>query len=209
MKPIHRINVLDKEAEDQLIEAARTGSTGAGSQLYEYYLGLIRREARQRYLAAPGLRDETEAIASLAFVEAAHDYDASQGVHFAAFLQSRIKGALYMAFCRTRRYLDRTSHPDQDSSAEKDCWSIYVDAQAAQESHEEAVCRREILRQAMQILSEKEKRLLQLIYWEDMPLKKIAAGRHVSPQCISRQKQRILQKLRDALSEKVVQYATE
>ena len=209
MKPLHPINTLGKDEEDRLIADACAEKSSAGEELYGYYLGLIRREARQRYLAAPGLQEETEAIASLAFVEAAHDYDSSQGVHFAAFLQSRIKGALYMAFCRTRRYLNRTSHPDQDSSAEKDCWSIYVDAQASQKSHEESVCRRESLRQAMQILSEKEKRLLRLIYWEDMPLKKIAAGLHVSPQYISKQKQRILQKLRDALSEKVIRYAAE
>lgn len=203
MKQAHPINALCKDEEDQLIAEACSGrNPSAGEKLYGYYLGLIRRESRQQYLAAPGLREETEAIASLAFVEAAHDYDASQGVHFAAFLQSRIKGALYMAFCRTRRYLDRTSHPDQDSSAEKDCWIIRVDARVSQESHEEAVCRRECLRQAMQILSEKEKRLLRLIFWEDMPLKKIAAGLHVSPQYISKQKQRILQKLRDALYRK-------
>lgn len=209
MKQVHPINALCKDEEDQRIADACSGNSAAGEELYGYYLGLIRREARQRYLAAPELRDDTEAIASLAFVEAMHDYDAFQGVHFAAFLQSRIKGALYMAFCRTRRYLNRTSHPDQDSRAEKDCWSIYVDAQASQESHEEAVCRRESLHQAMQLLSEKEKRLLRLIYWRDMPLKKIAALLHVSPQSISKQKQRILQKLRDTLLEKGVRYAAE
>lgn len=207
MKKIsYAVNALDKSAEDQLIAAARTGDPDAAAQLYGYYRGLLRREAQARYLSAPGLREETESIASLAFAEAMHDYDASRGVHFAAFLQSRVKGALYMAFCRMRRYLDRTSHPDQDSSV-KSWQSSYVAAQTAQESHEEAVCRREILRHAMQLLSEKEKRLLQLVYWEDVPLKKIAARLHVSPQYISKQKQRILQKLRDALSEKDARYA--
>lgn len=208
MKNVHPINALCKEEEDQLIEEARAGrNSAAGTQLYGYYAGLIRREAHQRYLSAPELREETEEIASLAFVEAVHDYDASQGVHFAAFLQSRIKGALYMTFCRTRRYLDRTSHPDQDSSAERDRWSICVDAQVSQESHEEAICRNESIKQAMQLLSEKEKKLLHLIYWEDLPLKKIAARLHVTPQCISKTKQRILQKLRDALCGTSARYA--
>ncbi|SFT86361.1 RNA polymerase sigma factor, sigma-70 family [Selenomonas sp. GACV-9] len=192
-------NCLDKAAEDALIARAAAHDDAATSQLYTFYQGLLHKEAHQRYLAAAGLQDETEGIAALAFIEAIHSYDAARGVHFAAFLQRRVKDALYMAFCRLRRYLARTSHPDQDRTADGDFWDLLI-SPARDARDPAATCpQRLLLRQAIQRLTAKEKQLLGLIYLYELPQKTIAAQLHVSHQYISKTRKHLLSKMRQSI----------
>lgn len=189
-------NHLDKAAEDALIARAAQHDAAASRMLYNYYQGLLAKESHQRYLAAAGLRDEAYGIASLAFAEAIAAYDATRGVHFAAFLQRRVKMALYTAFCRLRRYLRRTSHPDQDCTADGSLWDLLPDSAPIPEAN---LCRRQQLRQAIHCLTAKEKAVLRLIYLYGLPQTTIAARLHVTRQAISKLHRQSLQKMRQLL----------
>ena len=122
------MNNLSKTDEDKLIAQAAEGNEKATAILYHHYEGLLIKESRERYLAAMNLSDEAPGIARLAFYEAIKSYDATRGIHFAAYLQRQVRGTLYTEFKRQRRYLSRTTHPDQTATEEQNFWDVYEDS---------------------------------------------------------------------------------
>ena len=87
------------QQENELIHMAQHGNKTACEQLLQAYTGLLHKMAH-RYQHTPSGRELSEdapGILALAFMESVHAFDSSRGVHFAAFLQSRLQGALYKA----------------------------------------------------------------------------------------------------------------
>ena len=85
------------QEENELIHHAQAGNQPACAQLLDAYDGLID-HMRRRYQYTPTgklLADDALSILQLAFMEAIHDFNPSLGIHFAAFLQSRLHAALY------------------------------------------------------------------------------------------------------------------
>jgi len=194
------MNNMSKTEEDNLIAQAAAGNEKATAILYHHYEGLLIKESRERYLAAMNLSDESPGIARLAFYEAVKSYDATRGIHFAAYLQRQVRGTLYTEFKRQRRYLSRTIHPDQATTAEQNFWDVYEDT-ANHQSHEDTICHRELLRQAIHRLTPAEKRLLSLIYLYEIPQKQIANLLHITHQSITKAKKRLLTHLRQTISQ--------
>ncbi|MCR5438553.1 MAG: sigma-70 family RNA polymerase sigma factor [Selenomonas sp.] len=194
------MNNLSKTKEDKLIAQAAAGDEKATASLYHHYEGLLIKESRERYLAAMNLSDEAPGIARLAFYEAIKSYDATRGIHFAAYLQRQVRGTLYTEFKRQRRYLARTIHPDQTATEEQNFWDVYADTSRSQ-NHEEKICHRELLRQAIHQLTPAEKRLLTLIYLYEIPQKQIASLLHITHQSITKAKKRLLTHLRQTISQ--------
>ncbi|SDG82172.1 RNA polymerase sigma factor, sigma-70 family [Selenomonas sp. WCT3] len=192
------MNNMNKTDEDNLIAQAASGDEKATAILYHHYEGLLIKESRQRHLAAMNLSDEAPGIARLAFYEAIKSYDATRGIYFAAYLQRQVRGTLYTEFKRQRRYLARTIHPDQTATEDINFWDVYEDTESSQ-SHEEKICHRELLRQAIHLLTPAEKRLLSLIYLYEIPQKQIASLLHITHQSITKAKQRLLKHLRQAI----------
>lgn len=192
------MNNMNKTEEDNLIAQAATGDQDAATILYHQYEGLIIKESRERYLAAMNLSDEAPGIARLAFYEAIKNYDAARGIHFAAYLQRQIRGTLYTEFKRQRRYLSRAIHPDQTATEDINFWDVYEDTGSSQ-SHEEKICRHELLRQAIHLLTPAEKHLLSLIYIHEIPQKQIASLLHITHQSITKAKHRLLNHLRQVI----------
>ena len=112
------MNNLSKTDEDKLIAQAAEGNEKATAILYHHYEGLLIKESRERYLAAMNLSDEAPGIARLAFYEAIKSYDATRGIHFAAYLQRQVRGTLYTEFKRQRRYLSRTTKASSSKKPE-------------------------------------------------------------------------------------------
>lgn len=190
--------VLPKSAEDALIARALTDA-GAMGEIVQRYAPLVRRAVRERYLTAVAPREELEGIASLALIEAVRAYDASAGVHFAGFAARRVHDALYAEFRRARREWERTSRPDQSDNAAA-FWETHgdeVDEGATPAAQTE---RRALIAQATAILSPEEKRLLELIYYAELPLRQIAPLVHKSHQALAQAKKRLLKKMRAALT---------
>ncbi len=187
-------SILPTEAENAWIRRAAVGDRGAQERLLAQYEGLIVKESRQPYLRA-ALAADAPSIAQLAFLEAIRDFDASRGVHFAAFAASRIHAALYNAFRRARKLWERETHPDQNADAGS-FWERYSGAADRADAEDERTCRRIVLQQAIATLSEREKKILRLLYFEDMKVTALAELLHVTHQAVSFAKKKILRKLR-------------
>ena len=181
-------SILPTEAENAWIRRAAAGDRAAQERLLAQYEGLIVKESRQPYLRA-ALAADAPSIARLAFLEA------SRGVHFAAFAASRVHAALYNAFRRARKLWERETHPDQNADACR-FWERYGGAQDRADAEDERTCRRIVLQQAIATLSEREKKILRLLYLEDMKVTKLAELLHVTHQAVSFAKKKILRKLR-------------
>ncbi len=180
--------------ENALLQAAKAGDAAAQTALFEQYEPLLQSAARAPYLRRTDLSDEAGSIARLAFWEAIQDFDASKGIPFAAFAASKVKYALYSAFRRARRGWERELHPDQSENADS-FWDACTRDDATS-SPEESVTRRLALENAMRILSDREKTILRLIFFEEAPLQAIAKKFQVTRQAISKAKKSILKKLR-------------
>ena len=79
-------------------------------------------------------------------------------------------------------------------------WDVYADTSRSQ-NHEEKICHRELLRQAIHQLTPAEKRLLTLIYLYEIPQKQIASLLHITHQSITKAKKRLLTHLRQTISQ--------
>lgn len=190
---------LAPAAEAALIARAADGESSALMEVVERYAPLVRRASRERYLRAVAPLDELESIARLAIIESVHSYDAATGVQFAGYAARRVHDALYNEFRRARRDWERTSRPDQTESAAS-FWETHggtVDDSATPAAITE---RRGLVAQATAILTPEERRLLQLIYWSNLPLRQIAPLLQKSHQALAKSKKRLLERMRTALS---------
>ena len=186
---------LDKNAEDQLISLAAQGNDSACLQLWTLYHGLLVNETHRHLRGNPEQLEEERSLSSLAFMQAVHDYDPGRNIHFAAFLQQRIRMTLYNAFRQRREDWNHTCHPDGDTEGQ-DFWEGHCGTTADTASPEAIVSRQLLLRELIRCLPAKEKRLIVLLYLLDLPQFEIAARLHVTHQAVTRLKQRMLLQLR-------------
>lgn len=182
------------EQENALLQQAQHGNKTACEQLLAAYAGLLKKMAH-RYQHTPAGReiaDDASGILQLAFMEAVQDFVPERGVHFAAFLQSRLHGAIYQAFQHTIAYSQRTAH--SATTADNTAWYDLTASPAP--SPERIICARDELAGLIRQLNAPERQLLQLIYWQELPQKSIAQKLHLSPQAISKRKKQLLTKLK-------------
>lgn len=194
----HKTYLLDKTAEDQLIEQAAHGDKAACLQILSLYHGLLINETHRHLRGSSAQLEEEQSLASLAFLQAIHDYDASLNIHFAAFLQQRIRLTLYNAFRQRREDWTHTCYPEQDSN-EQDIWERYGCQTCDAVSPETIVCQRLLLRQLIRFLPVREKQLLVLLYLQDLPQTEIATRLHITHQAVTRLKQNMLRHLRQSI----------
>lgn len=194
----HKTYLLDKTAEDQLIEQAAHGDKAACLQLLSLYHGLLINETHRHLRGNSAELEDEQSLANLVFLQAVHDYDTSRNVHFAAFLQQRIRLTLYNAFRERREYWTHTCHPEQDSNR-PDIWERGIDRTCATDSPEALVCQRLLLRQLIRFLPAREKQLLVLLYLQDLPQTEIATRLHITHQAVTRLKQNMLRHLRQSI----------
>ena len=186
---------LDKTAEDQLIKLAAQGDETACLELWSLYHGLLVNETHRHLRGNPEQLEEERSLASLAFMQAVHDYDSSRNIHFAAFLQKRIRMTLYNAFRQRREDWTHTCYPDADTDGQ-DFWETYGGTTADTASPAAIVSRQLLLRALIHCLPAKEKQLIVLLYLLDLPQCEVAARLHITHQAVTRLKQRTLQRMR-------------
>ena len=183
------------EQENDLIQQAKNGQTEACEKLLLAYAALLKKMARRYQHTACGqeLKDEASGILHLTFMEAVYDFDHSAQVNFAAFLQSRLHGAMYKAFRRTVSYNQHTLHP-ASADDEKTPWYNLINSHTP--SPEQIVCSRDELEGIYRQLSASEQQLLGLIYCQELPQTAVAKILHLSPQTVSKRKQRLFDKIK-------------
>lgn len=183
------------QEENELIRQAKEGQQTACQQLLSAYAGLFKNvERRYRYTPTGKIiADDVLGILYLAFMEALHDFDPDRNIHFAAFLQIRLHGAIYKAFQQACKYNQRTTHPIIESDAHQDFFDLQ---ESPQPTPERKVLAREELAAILRQLNQPEKELLHLLYREQLPQKAIAQVLHLSPQAVSKRKQNLIAKIK-------------
>lgn len=187
---------LTKAEEDAVIARAVRGEATAMAEMHARYRGLIVSEAHASYLRNAALAADAENIAVLAFIEGLHDYDPRHGAPFAGFVRARVHHALYTAFRRERRLWERTCHPEQSAEG-RDAWERCggTEDMAAVDLR---LLVRGILHSVMHRLTEREKEILNLHYYRDLTLRRIAVLLGTSASAVSKSKANLLKKLRAA-----------
>ena len=187
---------LTKAEEDAVIARAVRGEAGAMAEMHARYRGLIVSEAHASYLRNAALAADAENIAVLAFIEGLHDYDPRHGAPFAGFVKGRVHHALYTEFRRERRLWERTCHPEQSAEG-RDAWERCggTEDMAAVDLR---LLVRGILHSVMHRLTEREKEILNLHYYRDLTLRRIAVLLGTSASAVSKSKANLLKKLRAA-----------
>ncbi len=182
--------------ENELINLAQQGSTAACEKLLAAYAGLLK-SMRHRYARTPTgkiLDDDMQGILQLAFMEAIHSFETKVGIHFAAFLQSRLHGAIYKAFKNACSYGSHTAHPtppdDSDSS------SFFDTLENHRPTPERQLLAQDKLQTILTELTPTEKELLQLIYVRELPQKAAARLLNITPQAVSKRKQNLIAKIK-------------
>ena len=176
--------------ECMLLAAAQAGDSAAMMQLVEQYEPLLRAAAGQLHLRT--IREDALAEGYVSFVGAVQAYDAGTGVPFAAFAKARVYGDLRTLFRRQRRLWERETLPAE--AREEPFWEGVRDPAA-----EQALTRLEeqaALVAAMRCLTDGERRILRLIFWEERTQAEAARLLQVSQQAIAKTKKRALAKLR-------------
>lgn len=182
--------------EQELIRCAQTGNKKACEKLYRTYAGLIKNMSR-RYAHTPTgqiIAADALGIMQLAFMDALNDFAPERGIHFAAFLQSRLHSAIYKAFkqaCKDRQRTAQLIKPaDEDS---RDHFDMLESPHASIESE---IIARDTLTAMLRQLSKDEQNLFQLLYAQDLSQTRAADILHISPQALYKRKQKLLAKLK-------------
>ena len=192
---------LTKDEEDRIIARAVSGEEEAAEEMLARYWGLITKESTASHLRNNDLYADAFNIAILAFLEALKDYDATRGIPFAALARSKVHCTLYGYFRTTRRRWERTSNPEQDERAyDESCWNHIAGTEDIGEAVIENVYHQTLSKRIIKLLSPKEKRLLEQIFWLEIPQHKLAEILNISRQGVSVAKQRLLKRLRDVLT---------
>lgn len=181
--------------EDELLTLVKEQDDAALLELIARYQPLLAKETRAAYLKNVADNAELASIARLAFIEAVYSYDKALGSFFAGYAKGRVHDALYTEFRRTRRDWENTLHPDQLADADS-FWEILGGSESIAHRVETAA----LITQAISILTPAEKRLLELIYYAEVPQKNIAQELNKSHQWITKLKNKILAKMRAELA---------
>ena len=188
------VPLLTKAEEDAVIARAVRGEAAAMAEMTARYRGLITAESHASYLRGSALAAEAENVAVLAFLEALHDYDAAYGPPFAGFVKARVHHALIAEFRRELRRRARTCAPQEDAAGHE-AWAA-CGTVCPTERADERLLTEDILTRAMHRLTEREKEVLDLHYFRDLTLRRIAVLLGTSAGALSKSKANLLRKLR-------------
>ena len=188
------VPLLTKAEEDAVIARAVRGEAAAMAEMTARYRGLITAESHASYLRGSALAAEAENVAVLAFLEALHDYDAAYGPPFAGFVKARVHHALIAEFRRELRRRARTCAPQEDAAGHE-TWAA-CGTVCPTERADERLLTEDILTRAMHRLTEREKEVLDLHYFRDLTLRRIAVLLGTSARALSKSKANLLRKLR-------------
>ena len=161
---------LTKAEEDAVIVRAVRGEAGAMAEMTARYRGLIVAEAYAPYLRGTALAAE------------------------AGFVKARVHHALIAEFRRELRRRARTCAPLEEADGQE-LWRGCA-ADRPMERAEERLLAADILGRAMHRLTAREKEVLDLHYFRDLTLRRIAVLLGTSAGALSKSKANLLRKLR-------------
>lgn len=187
---------LTLNEERALIAAAQAGDSTAMMRLVTQYEPLVRRAAGQAHFRT--IRDDALAEGCVSLVRAVRDYDASTGVPFAGFLKARVYGDLRTLARRVIRTWQREA--TVDDRREEGFWDFIEDEHAARDLTR--LERASMLTVAMRALNERERQVIEALYFHERTQTATAAELGIRQQTVAAIKKRALAKMHAALENK-------
>jgi RNA polymerase sigma factor (sigma-70 family) len=176
---------------DQLVEDVRGGDLQAAEELLIQYLPLI----RQKVLYYGRLADYQDLLQQgrLIFLEIVKEYDSRRGVPFGAYLKEKFAWRL---FHYIRDELGYRNKEDLFSDVPANTVQHILATHAVLEPDEADW---EALEEAVKRLTPKQRLVLSLFYWDELPVRDIAKTLHETPQGVRQLKARAEKHLRRSL----------
>ena len=179
-----------------LVTSAQTGDRQAFTEVCRRFEGLVKLQAYQPHLR--GLGDDALAEAWLAVVEAVKCYDYTIGVHFAGYVESNVKFALWNLLKRERRRwqheLLMTEGEDSDIPNLFRLDMLAGTANIEQEAERAEL--REELHAAIALLPERQQQALLLTLIGDRKLGEAAGELGITAQAVFNLRERALARLK-------------
>lgn len=178
-----------------LVTRAQAGDNEAFEEVCRRFKGLVKRQAYQPHLRSLG--DDALAEAWLAVIEGVKSYDFSAGVHFAGFVESKVKFALWNLFKRERRRWQQELLITEGEDSEFQ--SFRLDMLAGPANIEQEVEMAELgreLRAEIAVLPERQRQAMLLTLLGDSKLGEAALELKVTAQAVYNLRQRALTRLK-------------
>lgn len=174
-----------------LVCAVQAGDPQAAERLLAQYLPLI----RQTVLYYGRLADYQDLLQQgrLIFLEIVRQYEAGRGVPFGAYLKEKFRWRLYHYIRDDLGYRGK-----EDLFADVPANTIQY-LLATHPTLERDKADWDALEKAVKALTPKQRIVLSLYYWDDLPVREIAAKLHESPQGVRQLKARAEKHLRQAM----------
>lgn len=177
---------LPPAEEQRLLAVAKAGDRAALARIVEQYRPLILAAGHQR--AVRTIADDATAAAAEELLRTVYAYDAARGVPFAAYAKPRVYGAVsHLLRSSSRTWQHETAPADMEE----------LDRIPARDD-EAAADARLTLAPLLAHLTADERRILALLYQQDLTTREAAKRLGCSQSKISRLKRQAIQKLKNA-----------
>ena len=180
------------------VQLAQQGDEQAFAELCLSFKSVIQRYVNQSHLQA--LREDAVAVGHLAVVQAIKSYNQTMGVPVGAYVEQRVKYAVWNLFKKERRVWQHTvsydtSVTDEDGNGEGNTWLDTIaadfDLEAAAVSTEFQVA----FRRKFQALPRRQQQVLRGLL-AGLTLTAIGSQLHISPQAVHQTKIRAQNRLK-------------
>jgi len=181
----------EKRVVDRLVQEAQAGDLQAAAHLLAQYFPLI----RQKVLYYGRLADYQDLMQQgrLIFLEIVKEYDRGRGVPFGAYLKEKFAWRL---FHYIRDVMGFRGKEDLFSDVPANTIQHIMMTHAVFEPDEADW---ETLEKAVKTLTAKQRLVLSLFYWDELPVREIAKKLHETPQGVRQLKTRAEKHLRQAM----------
>jgi RNA polymerase sigma factor (sigma-70 family) len=195
-KPVSRHKVRRMEL-DQLVRKAQMGDRQAFHELCTRFTGLVKKYAHKAHLRP--IAEEAEAQGWLAMVQAVKSYDETSGVHFAGYVDSKVKFAIWNIFKKERRIWQGEQLESGQGEEEVDSFAQLPDKTDIAGEVEERWLSHE-LKTAVETLPDKQRQVIVRTIIGQETLTNVAATLGITVQAVYNLRQRGLARLKSLCS---------
>lgn len=178
----------------EIVRKAQNGNQEAFSEVCRRFEELVKRQAFQPHLRVLG--EDVLGEAWLAVAEAVKGYDEKSGVHFAGYVESKVKFALWNFFKRERRRWERELLVSEDEDYPGGFRLDMLAGTANVEQEVEIAELSQELRAVVGALPERQRQALVMTMFGENKLAKAAANMGVTAQAVYNLRQRALTRLK-------------
>ena len=179
---------------NQLVRTAQAGDKQAFAEICNRFTGLVKKHANKPHLRP--IVEEATAQGWLAVVQAVKSYDEACGVHFAGYVDSKVKFALWNLFKKERRRWQEEVHLEGAAEEELDAFAQLPDKVNVAQEVELGWLSQEIMN-AVAALPDKQQQVILQTVLGDSTLKDVAVELGITIQAVFNLRQRGLARLKN------------